>query len=278
MIAAGFDHCLDLLRRYDRDRYLAVLYLPAPVRPAVAALYAFDVEIGRIPALVSEPAPGEIRLQWWREVIEGRRESGNHPVAATLIEAIDRHDLPVATFCSYLEARVFDLYHDPMPDRAAFEGYCGETASALLTLSARCAGAASGENVADACGHGGVAQTVAATLRQLAAQRHQRRCFVPADLLAEAGLTVDEWLNAAPSPRHLAAVGAFIDWGRAHLAGSRAAMARAGGGLGTALLALAPVEAWLAGAERAGMAVFSRPPEVTALRRHWLFLRAALRA
>ena len=39
-------------------------------------------------------------------------------------------------FDDYLEARIFDLYDDPMPGRAELEGYCGETASALIQLAA----------------------------------------------------------------------------------------------------------------------------------------------
>ena len=39
-------------------------------------------------------------------------------------------------FDDYLEARIFDLYDDPMPTRADLEGYCGETASALIQLAA----------------------------------------------------------------------------------------------------------------------------------------------
>ena len=38
-----------------------------------------------------EPLPGEIRLQWWREVLGGERpgEAGAHPVAAALL-GVDR--------------------------------------------------------------------------------------------------------------------------------------------------------------------------------------------
>ena len=55
----------------DRDRYLADLFAPADARPHLFALHAFNVEIARVRGKVSEPMPGEIRLQWWREHLRG---------------------------------------------------------------------------------------------------------------------------------------------------------------------------------------------------------------
>src|ERR1700742_5251521 len=93
---AQIDHCTALVRETDRDRYLATLFAPAEHRDALMALYAFNIEIARVREVAREPMPGEIRLQWWREVIEGERpgEAAAHPVAAALIEVMARHGLP----------------------------------------------------------------------------------------------------------------------------------------------------------------------------------------
>lgn len=268
--------CLDLLREADPDRYLACLWLREEWRGAIAALYAFDAEIARIPALVSEPMPGEIRLQWWREILLGTRESGDHPVGTALLDAITRHDLPVAAFDTYLDARIFDLYHDPMPDRASFEGYAGETESMLLTMAAQCAGLSRGTDLADACGHGGVARTIAATLRATALHRHQKRCHIPADMLANAGMEVGAWLDDDPGARHLAVVHAMVDWGLDHLAKSRTAIATIDREHRAVFLPLATVEAWLRAARRAGADLFVQPLTISPLRRQWATARAAL--
>ena len=66
-----FEHCAALVREADRDHYLAALFAPADRRDALLALYAFNVEIGRVRDVAREPMPGEIRLQWWRDTIEG---------------------------------------------------------------------------------------------------------------------------------------------------------------------------------------------------------------
>ncbi len=68
---ANDKYCAALVREADRDRYLATLFAPADRRGALFSLYAFDIEISRIRDVAHEPMPGEIRLQWWREVLEG---------------------------------------------------------------------------------------------------------------------------------------------------------------------------------------------------------------
>ena len=86
---------------------------------------------------IHEPMPGEIRLQWWRDVIANRAvgEVSGHPVADALTNVIKTYGLPQLAFENYLDARIFDLYDDPMPSRTDLEGYCGETAGALIQLS-----------------------------------------------------------------------------------------------------------------------------------------------
>src|SRR5712691_11586453 len=135
----AFSYCENLVRAGDKDRYLASLFAPADRRRHLHALYAFNLEIARVRELAREPMAGEVRLQWWREAIAGARpgEAGAHPVAAALLDAMVRHELPATTLLDLIEARAFDLYDDPMPTLAAFEGYGRRTSSGLIELCAR---------------------------------------------------------------------------------------------------------------------------------------------
>ncbi|WP_292331560.1 squalene/phytoene synthase family protein, partial [Mesorhizobium sp.] len=56
--------------------------------------------------------------------------------ADALRATIAANKLPKSAFENMLEARIFDLYDDPMPSRTDLEGYCGETAAALIQLAA----------------------------------------------------------------------------------------------------------------------------------------------
>src|SRR5258707_12809015 len=73
----AFAHCEALLRAADKDRFLTTLFAPAEHRDALIALYAFNVEIARVREVIREPVAGEIRLQWWSDVIGGRRPGGS---------------------------------------------------------------------------------------------------------------------------------------------------------------------------------------------------------
>ena len=52
---APSDHCLELVRKGDKDRFLSSLFAPDDKRPHLLALYAFNLEITRIRDLVSDP-------------------------------------------------------------------------------------------------------------------------------------------------------------------------------------------------------------------------------
>jgi phytoene synthase len=115
MAEAG-DYCAELVRTADRDRYVAALFAPAECRSALFALYAFNAEVARVRDLAREPLPGEIRLQWWSDVLRGERggEAQANPVAAALLESIAHYRLPLDKLIDLLEARRFDLYDEPM--------------------------------------------------------------------------------------------------------------------------------------------------------------------
>src|SRR6201993_4547541 len=79
-----------LVRRHDPDRFLTALFAPPDRRDALLTLYAFNHELARAREVVSEPPLALLRLQWWREVVEGAAR--RHEVAEPLAAAIDAGD------------------------------------------------------------------------------------------------------------------------------------------------------------------------------------------
>ncbi|MFC6490872.1 phytoene/squalene synthase family protein, partial [Nitratireductor sp. GCM10026969] len=193
---------LAIVRQADPDRYLAALYAPAAKRPALLALYAFNAEIAAVRDRISQPLPGEVRLQWWRDVLASGdpAAAGGHPIAAALLEAIRAYDLPHATFENMLEARIFDLYDDPMPTRTDLEGYCGETASALIQLAGLVLDPGAAVKTAATAGHAGCAQAIVGLLRLLPIHRRRGQCYVPLDILQAVGTTRDDFIAGNDRP------------------------------------------------------------------------------
>ena len=66
-----FEHCAALVREADSDRYLATLFAPAEGATRSSRSMPSIVEIARMREVAREPMPGEIRLQWWRDVLGG---------------------------------------------------------------------------------------------------------------------------------------------------------------------------------------------------------------
>ncbi|MCW5697766.1 MAG: phytoene/squalene synthase family protein [Bauldia sp.] len=240
----------DIVRQHDRDRYLADLFAPEAARKHLFALHAFDVETARIRYAVSEPMLGEIRLQWWRDVLTGKGEGGGHPVAAALLETIRTFGLPLAAFDALLAARVFDLYADPMPSLADLEGYAGETTSALIQLGALVLAGGSDPGSAEAAGHAGVAILLARLIARLPEDARRRQMFLPKALFLAHGVEVEQVYDRTAGPGLVAALGELRAIARRHVAAAEAAMTALPRSVGPAFLPLALVEPELQRQER----------------------------
>lgn len=277
MPESAADHCQRLVREFDRDRYLASLFVPDAFRPDVLALYAFNVELARVREQVSDPRLGEIRLQWWADAVEGIYASATleTPVIQALAGAIGRGNLPKSAFVRMMEARRFDLYDDPMPDMATLEGYLGETSSALIQLAALILLGSGASRVAEAAGLAGVAYGLTGLIRSIPIHRSRGQCYMPADLLARHGSSPAQLLSG----RLDAATGAALAELRGHVA------ARLGEARGlraevptVALPAFLPAclaDLYLARLDRQGFDPLKSVVEVSQMRRQLRLLRCA---
>ena len=277
----AFAHCAGMVREEDRPRYAARLFLPVPAREAALALDAFRLETLKIPFLTSEPGPGEIRLQWWREVMEGARaaEATAHPVAAALCSVIVRHNLPVPAFGRYLEGVAFDLYHDPVPDRAALEGLIGETESFLMQMAALTAGLEQDSTLADACGHGGMAVGIARLLRLLPWHTNRQQVRLPLDLLAEYGLDKAGFLEGHGEAQRAAkgkAVAGFARLGLEHAEKARAAIRQLSKTGRAVFLPLTEAELVLRAVEQSPGKAMAQPVSISPMKAQWVLWRTAL--
>ncbi|RAZ89316.1 phytoene/squalene synthase family protein [Mesorhizobium hawassense] len=269
---------MDAVRAANHDRYLSALYAPADKRDALFALYAFNAEIAGVRDRIHEPLPGEVRLQWWRDIIaaDGDAETG-HPTADALRATISANGLPKAAFEYMLEARIFDLYDDPMPSRTDLEGYCGETAAALIQLAAMVIDPAAAPGFAELAGRAGCAQAITGLLLLLPLHRRRGQCFVPADILAAAGTTPEEFVKGESGAAAERAVAAMIALAREHLNAFEKGAPALPVTLRPAFLPLALTRAYLDKMEKAGRSPLNTTAALSTLRRHWLLLRHAMR-
>ena len=214
--AASF--CADLVRGHDFVRYASTLFVPAEQRRALLALYAFNVEISRIRDQVSQPLPGEVRMQWWTDLLAGAGHGGveGNPVASELLLAIRTYGLPVQPMSRLIDEHQFDLYNDPMPTLAALEGYVHETASALFSLAARILAPPSAE-IEHLARHAGFAEGFAQVIASLPRDAARRQLFLPLQFLQSEGSGMEEVFSGKQTLKLRAAVDRLLGEARAHL-------------------------------------------------------------
>ena len=206
-------HCDALLRRRDEDRWLAARYAPPPLRRRLAALYAFHSELRLIPSRVSEPALGEIRVQWHRDALSEIRE-GKHPRAHPVIEEITAAGLADETYAQWINAAIDaaarPLYGEGFADaKGLFDWLRAADGAVDATAVALCGG---DENLAHVAQESGAAFAAAREGRALAPMVD---CAAPARALWRKAkpvlsLAPDE---CAPALAHLYLTPAYLKHG-----------------------------------------------------------------
>jgi phytoene synthase len=212
------DFCAAEVRLHDFPRYAATLFVTPEQRRALLALSAFNVEVSRVREHIRQPLAGEIRLQWWTDMLagEGHGYVEGNPVAAELLHAIKTYDLPVALLTRLIEEHQFDLYNDPMPTREALASYLDGTVAPLFSLAAKILSGQSPE-IEHVARHAGQAAGAAEVIATLAADASRRQQFVPVELLEAHGANVEEMFSGIETPMLRATLDQFIDEATVHL-------------------------------------------------------------
>jgi len=267
------------VRQTDPDRYLSILYAPQDKREALLTLLAFNVEIASVRERVSQPIPGEMRLQWWRDVLTaGTAEAaGGSPLAVKLVETVRTHPLPIEPFLNMLDARVFDLYDDPMPARNDLEGYCGETASALIQLQALVLDPKAAVGTGEMAGYAGCAQAIAGLLRSLPIHRARGQCYVPQDILRSAGMTPESLIAGEDRAGIARVVSAMVALGRDHLTKFEARAKGLPARVRAAFLPVSLTKAYLDRIEAKADRVADEIVDISPIRKQWAVFRRASR-
>ena len=221
------------VRAADPDRYFSALFAPAPRRPFLFTLYAFNAEVARVAETVREPMLGAIKLEWWRETAEGaaRGAPRNHDVARGLASLLAENTVTLAALEELIAARTFDSAPDHFADFAALEAYVDATSGAVMRLAAQILGG----NPAH-MGEAGLAYGLTGLLRALPFHNGRHKLYLPLDLLSALDVAPEEFFHLEKTdPRRAAAIRQVALKARDHFLAARAAPKP-----GAALAALLP--------------------------------------
>jgi phytoene synthase len=132
-------------------------------------------------------------------------------------------------------------------------------------------------HAAELAGRAGCAQAITGLLLLLPLHRARGQCFVPADILAAAGSSPEEFLTGDGGPGANRAIAAMMALAREHLAAFERGAPDLAPSLRPAFLPLALTGAYLKKMERPGFTPLTRTAHLSGLRRHWLMFRRAAR-
>ena len=137
MLDADTLACAQIVEKGDPLRFRTVMAAPLDIRAKLFPIYAFNVEVSRAPWITAEPMIAEMRLQWWRDVLEEitqGRDVRRHEVATPLAAVLSHKDAQALD--PLIAARRWDCYREPFEDIEHFQDYVGKTAGLLMEVCA----------------------------------------------------------------------------------------------------------------------------------------------
>jgi phytoene synthase len=188
------------VRRHDPDRYFTALFAPEPARKTLFTLYAFNHELARAREVTREPGLALIRLQWWREVVEGAARP--HDLATSVHAAVKDGRLHAADLLAMIDGRE----REAEPEIGLIETWRDwllQGPGSLAVAAGRVLGAPPAEwprlrSIGAGYGAAGV-------LRNEAFLAAGARCLYPTEMLTAFGVTREEAM-AEPGGARLAGV------------------------------------------------------------------------
>ncbi|KAF5664151.1 phytoene synthetase ribosomal s6 [Fusarium heterosporum] len=218
-------YCLTQLQNSDYDAHLIRRFVPSPVQDTYAALRALNLELVRLPELVSNPTIGAFRMKFWQESIDNTfaGRPPREPICILLhkclqdLEARDGNSSKKSIkfwISRLIRTREKHMTNRPFGDLASLEEYAENTYSTLMyaTLASLPLRSMHVDHLAS---HVGKACGITAVLRgisvlaappppvntpsgQIPAGR-EPALLLPLDAMAEAGVKEEEVFRQGPN-------------------------------------------------------------------------------
>lgn len=210
--ADGFvESCRRIVERHDRERYLTSLFAKPEAQPGLFVLLAANHEIAKTAEVVSEPMIGAIRLQWWRDSLDGIEAGAprKHEVVTPLADLVRETPDLLSDLRDLIEAREADLDGEAPTDLEALIAYADGTGGNLHRAVARILG---GEP--ELGGRVGRVWAVAGLMRGLPHLIRAGRRPIPTVLLEDNGLSHQKISDNGPSDQLRSAIAPVLHWCR----------------------------------------------------------------
>lgn len=213
----------DFVRDSDPDRYICALFAEPKFQQDLFSLYAFYIEISDIPHRVKEPQLGQIRLQWWRDVIENISDTCLHYnfISRGLCQVYERYNLSSSCLNVILDTRLLDLEKYQPETISDLISYLKGTSGAVSLLALDIIGIKEPET-RTAVEEVAIAYGLIGIIRSTSFLAARDRILLPKELLQTHKILPDDIIRGSASCHLKIASQQVIDIGRAFLKRARA--------------------------------------------------------
>jgi 15-cis-phytoene synthase len=222
----GYEACRRMQRRHDPTYYWATRRLPRDVRPATHALYGYVRTADQIVDGPDRPATPDARraaLDAWERQLAGTAPL--HPVARALLDAGERHALPLCELETYMRSMRIDCAPVRIGTWDELEDYMDGSAGSVGRIMAPLLGVPRGRQ-AD-LGRLGHAFQLANFIRDAAEDARLDRVYFPAEDRRRYGVAAGDLARARATPELRALVAAYLARARRMFAAAAPAIAAA---------------------------------------------------
>ncbi|HQT59894.1 MAG TPA: phytoene/squalene synthase family protein [Acidiphilium sp.] len=202
--------CTARLRRGSVSFHAASRLLPAEVRAAATALYAFCREADDAVDLAADKQAGVATISARLEAI-CRGVRLDDPVDRAFAATIARHGIPLALPEALIEGLAWDAAGRRYATLAELRAYAARVAGSVGVMMAMLMGARDEASLAAACDLG-LAMQLTNIARDVGEDAAERRLYLPLDWLEEAGLEPERFLaRPAFTPALAHVIGRLLD-------------------------------------------------------------------
>ena len=198
------EYCQQRAAQSGSSFYYSFLFLPAPRRRAITALYAFCREVDDVVDEIGDRDVARVKLAWWRREIQAVfGGTPQHPVAQALVPVVRDFAVPAEHFQTVIDGMAMDLDQASYLDFAALEIYCHRVAGVVGLMSAEVFG------YSDPATRGyardlGIAFQLTNIIRDVGEDAMRGRIYLPQDELKSFGVTVSQLLKRESTPQFTA--------------------------------------------------------------------------
>ena len=180
-----------VVRQYDHDRFVVLLFTPPSIQEDLFTLFAFFSELSKIPDSVLEPMMGALRYQWWSDQIMQFQTMSfteqSSPLSRSLKEIAERYSLSLPLFLSVIESREKELQNCPFLADQTFMNYIQESYGTIMAIAMKIVGG--DEQAIKIAEDIGTVMGIVSHLRYMTRRARKRHFHLPLDLM---GTSSDE--------------------------------------------------------------------------------------